>query len=117
MCEEEDLPEIDPDFSSLTGQISPDLLTCTQEENKIFAADNRLQFGQEAKIVGGVEAADNAWPWIVRLEFSDEEGGTSTCGGSVIANRWVLSAAHCCEGASGIRGFFGDLKIDETDSK
>jgi len=79
--------------------------------------DNRLSNSQEGRIVGGVEAGDNSWPWMVRLQLFDKHGMTTSCGGSVIANRWVLSAAHCCEGQKRITAFFGDVKKNENDSK
>ncbi|XP_023945692.1 chymotrypsin-like protease CTRL-1 isoform X2 [Bicyclus anynana] len=45
----------------------------------------------EERIVGGHNAELNEWPWIVAL-FN---GGRQFCGGSLIDNSHVLSAAHC----------------------
>ncbi|KAK3552590.1 hypothetical protein QTP86_017937 [Hemibagrus guttatus] len=42
------------------------------------------------KIVGGEDAVHGSWPWQVRLEFKK-----GLCGGSLINENWVLSAAHC----------------------
>jgi len=48
------------------------------------------------KIVGGEEADPNSWPWIVGIVSS---GGTRPwCGGSIISDKSVLTAAHCCDG-------------------
>ncbi|XP_006893598.1 PREDICTED: serine protease 56 [Elephantulus edwardii] len=47
------------------------------------------------RIVGGSKAPPGAWPWLVRLQFD----GQPLCGGVLVATSWVLSAAHCFEGA------------------
>uniref|UniRef100_A0A3P9MKT6 Peptidase S1 domain-containing protein n=1 Tax=Oryzias latipes TaxID=8090 RepID=A0A3P9MKT6_ORYLA len=43
-----------------------------------------------SRIVGGQAAAAGAWPWQVRLDING-----ALCGGSLINNQWILSAAHC----------------------
>ncbi|XP_019208872.1 serine protease 27-like [Oreochromis niloticus] len=45
---------------------------------------------KNSRIVGGENASPGSWPWQVTL-FIDE----SLCGGSLITDQWVLTAAHC----------------------
>ena len=45
-------------------------------------------------IVGGTPAQEGAWPWQVRL-LDDFDVRSGFCGGSLIADQWVLTAAHC----------------------
>jgi len=47
------------------------------------------------KIVGGMEAEEHQWPWIVALFIDD----AWFCGGALISDTHVLTAAHCAEDA------------------
>ncbi|XP_047478379.1 mucin-5AC-like isoform X2 [Penaeus chinensis] len=47
-----------------------------------------------SRIVGGADASSGEFPWQVGLKTEFLSGG-SACGGSLIKNNWVLSAAHC----------------------
>jgi len=48
------------------------------------------------KIVGGVEAIRGDWPWSCSLRAN----GRHICGGSLINNKWIITAAHCVTVAS-----------------
>ena len=68
------------------------------EERCICGLAQRRNFGKtsetENRIVGGEEAEVNEYPWMVRLittVFIFE----LTCGGSLISDSWILTAAHC----------------------
>lgn len=52
-------------------------------------------------IVGGQEADPGEWPWQVALvsKSSDPFNG-QFCGGALISERWVLTAAHCVDTAN-----------------
>ncbi|XP_042281842.1 chymotrypsinogen 2-like [Thunnus maccoyii] len=43
-------------------------------------------------IVNGKEAKPHSWPWQVSLQ---ENSGCHHCGGSLINENWVVTAAHC----------------------
>ncbi|XP_032888268.1 enteropeptidase, partial [Amblyraja radiata] len=47
-----------------------------------------------ARIVGGHDAVDGTWPWIVSLHYI----GHHICGSTLISKQWLVSAAHCVYG-------------------
>ncbi|XP_050302337.1 trypsin-1-like [Anthonomus grandis grandis] len=51
---------------------------------------------RNAKIVGGEHAVEAEFPWLVSIT----RRGTHFCGGTLISNRYVMTAAHClCTGS------------------
>lgn len=57
-------------------------ILCQDCGRRSFAAD---------RIVGGVDSRQGSWPWQVSLQYDE----VHQCGGSIISNRWIVSAAHC----------------------
>ncbi|XP_006834572.1 PREDICTED: plasma kallikrein [Chrysochloris asiatica] len=50
-----------------------------------------------ARIVGGTRSSLAEWPWQVSLQVTLKTQ-SHMCGGSIIGNQWVLTAAHCFDG-------------------
>uniref|UniRef100_T1IX45 Peptidase S1 domain-containing protein n=1 Tax=Strigamia maritima TaxID=126957 RepID=T1IX45_STRMM len=48
-----------------------------------------------SKIVGGEESKFAKWPWQVSLRYRKQTLFSHSCGGVLLSNNWVLTAAHC----------------------
>ena len=44
-------------------------------------------------IIGGTQAYKGQWPWVVAVR----KGNNFICGGTLISDRWVITAGHCVE--------------------
>uniref|UniRef100_A0A4X2LVH3 Peptidase S1 domain-containing protein n=1 Tax=Vombatus ursinus TaxID=29139 RepID=A0A4X2LVH3_VOMUR len=53
--------------------------------------DFAFSFDDDDKIIGGYTCEANSLPYQVSLNFF----GQHICGGSLISDQWVVSAAHC----------------------
>ena len=68
----------------------------------------------QALAIGGQEAEVNEFPWAALLLLrSSETNRTSRCGGSLISDRHVLTAAHCLKDFTK-RGRVNDVWDDTT---
>jgi len=46
------------------------------------------------RIVGGTESKPGDWPWKISMQ----RNGAHVCGGSLINDQWIITAAHCVTG-------------------
>jgi len=67
----------------------------------------------QSRIIGGqVVNSKQKWPWIVRLDLFDGMGRGSRCGGSILNNDWIITAAHCLEGIRSAKVYY-----DQTEAR
>uniref|UniRef100_A0A8B9WHX6 Peptidase S1 domain-containing protein n=1 Tax=Bos mutus grunniens TaxID=30521 RepID=A0A8B9WHX6_BOSMU len=48
-----------------------------------------------SRVVNGEDAVPYSWPWQVSLQYEKDGAFHHTCGGSLIAPDWVVTAGHC----------------------
>ncbi|XP_074848987.1 coagulation factor XI-like isoform X1 [Carettochelys insculpta] len=70
---------------------------------------------QHRRVVGGTDSFPGEWPWQVSLQVKLSTQ-RHLCGGSIISNQWILTAAHCTDNLENPnlwRVYAGILKLSE----
>lgn len=65
------------------------------------------------KIYGGSKIAIDEHPWMVLLEYNDRGRKIFGCGGALINNRYVLTAAHCIRSSPKVKS----VRLGEWNTK
>lgn len=68
------------------------------------------------RIIGGTVAEQARYPWMTGVVSFDSEGHPAFCGGSLINDRFVLTAAHCVTDVplSRLKVVLGAYTLDEV---
>uniref|UniRef100_A0A8D0BU82 Peptidase S1 domain-containing protein n=1 Tax=Salvator merianae TaxID=96440 RepID=A0A8D0BU82_SALMN len=83
-----------PGLSQCLVSSSVALILKAADKVNIAVTGNPTETG--SRIVGGRDTVPGAWPWQVSLQVYPDDGRHyHVCGGSLISNNTVLTAAHC----------------------
>uniref|UniRef100_A0A6I8NEF6 Chymotrypsin like elastase 3B n=1 Tax=Ornithorhynchus anatinus TaxID=9258 RepID=A0A6I8NEF6_ORNAN len=61
----------------------------------LFSGCGTPTYSPLTRVVNGEDANPHSWPWQVSLQYLKGEEYYHTCGASLIAEDWVLTAGHC----------------------
>ncbi|XP_053257919.1 proproteinase E-like [Podarcis raffonei] len=65
-----------------------------------------------ARVVNGEDAVPYSWPWQISLQYEKDGEFRHTCGGTLIAPNWVMTAAHCISKSRTYQVVVGEYDMD-----
>ncbi|KAE8283557.1 Tryptase beta-2 [Larimichthys crocea] len=61
----------------------------------ILNTGGSLEAEVRSSIIGGQDAQKGSWPWMAHLNITSEDKNRWRCGGTILSEQWVLTAANC----------------------
>uniref|UniRef100_A0A2K6GB89 Peptidase S1 domain-containing protein n=2 Tax=Propithecus coquereli TaxID=379532 RepID=A0A2K6GB89_PROCO len=64
-----------------------------------------------SRVVNGEDADPESWPWQISLQYKSNGAFSHTCGGTLIAKDWVMTAGHCISTDKTYQVVLGDYDL------
>ncbi|KAG8006722.1 Tryptase-2 [Nibea albiflora] len=61
----------------------------------ILNTGGSLEAEVRSSIIGGHDAPKGKWPWMAHLNITSDGKNRWRCGGTILSDQWVLTAANC----------------------
>jgi len=103
-------PENEPEFK--TGQKRLTATDTCSMNQEVFPVSRQLESN---RIINGVNANKDKWPFAANLKMISQFGGAGLCGGSILNDNWIITAAHCCKNSVKVRASIGDVSRSTSD--
>ncbi|KAE8283558.1 Tryptase alpha/beta-1 [Larimichthys crocea] len=63
----------------------------------ILNTGGSLEAEVRSSIIGGQDAPKGSWPWMAHLNITSDDKNRWRCGGAILSDQWVLTAANCLD--------------------
>ncbi|KAK6491819.1 proproteinase E-like [Huso huso] len=73
-------------------------------------------YSPTTKVVNGEDAKAYSWPWQVSLQYRSGSSYYHTCGGTLIAPNWVMTAGHCISSRNTYRVVLGEYDLTKVEN-